>query len=56
MAGLEKIVTDGLCTYSAATQKLSCIHQEEVGRRPDIRVETSHLPFRRREREMLRFQ
>jgi putative transposase len=30
--------------------------KREVGRRADNRVENSHLPFRRRERAMLRFR
>jgi len=36
--------------------QLGCKAKQEVGRRADNRVENSHLPFRRRERAMLRFR
>lgn len=52
----EKIVTDGLRSYSAAMQELSNLDRREIGRWLNNRVENSHLPFRRRERAMLRFR
>jgi putative transposase len=50
------ITTDGLRSYSAAMQELGCAQKQEVGRWASNRVENSHLPFRRRERAMLRFR
>ena len=35
---------------------LGCEQKQEVGRYANNRVENSHLPFRRRERAMLRFR
>ena len=52
----EKIVTDGLCSYSAAMRDLGNLHRRECGRWLNNRAEASHLPFRRRERGMLRFR
>ena len=46
------ITTDGLRSYRAAMSDLGC----EAGRWANNRVENSHLPFRRRERAMLRFR
>ena len=52
----EKIVTDGLRSYPAAMRDLGNIDCWEMGRWLNNRVENSHLPFRRRERAMLRFR
>jgi len=53
---VETIVTDGLRSYRAAMTELGCEHRQETGRYLNNRVENSHLPFRRRERAMLRFR
>ncbi|QZP07655.1 IS6 family transposase [Caenibius sp. WL] len=53
---VETITTDGLRSYKAAMQDLGCEQKQEVGRYVNNRVENSHLPFRRRERAMLRFR
>ena len=50
------ITTDGLRSYVAALDELGCRDRQEVGRWANNRVENSHLPFRRRERAMLRFR
>ena len=52
----EAITTDGLRSYRAAMTQLGCQQKQEVGRWANNRVENSHLPFRRRERAMLRFR
>ena len=52
----ETIVTDGLRSYPAAMRKLGNLDRREMGRWKNNRVENSHLPFRRRERAMLRFR
>ena len=52
----EAIVTDGLRSYGAAMVELGNADKQEVGRHANNRVENSHLPFRRRERAMLRFR
>jgi putative transposase len=52
----EAIVTDGLKSYPAAMRKLGNIERLEIGRYLNNRAENSHLPFRRRERAMLRFR
>ena len=52
----RKIVTDGLCSYSAAMKELGNADRHEVGGRLNNRAENSHQPFRRRERAMLRFR
>ena len=36
--------------------ELGCREKQEIGRWANNRVENSHLPFRRRERAMLRFR
>jgi putative transposase len=41
---------------SAAMDELGCREKQEQGRWANNRVENSHLPFRRRERAMLRFR
>ena len=50
------IVTDGLKSYRAAMRVLGNSEKQEVGRHTNNRAENSHLPFRRRERAMLRFR
>ena len=50
------ITTDGLRSYGAAMAQLGNSEKREVGRWANNRVENSHLPFRRRERAMLRFR
>ena len=50
------IVTDGLRSYPAAMRQLGNLDRREMGRWLNNRVENSHLPFRRRERAMLRFR
>lgn len=52
----ETITTDGLHSYKAAMSGLGCELKHEVGRWANKRLENSHLPFRRRERSMLRFR
>jgi len=52
----ETIVTDGLRSYPAAMAELGVQDRREVGRWLNNRAENSHLPFRRRERAMLRFR
>src|SRR5690606_27310459 len=52
----ETITTDGLRSYGAAMDELGNRVKQEVGRWANNRVENSHLPFRRRERAMLRFR
>lgn len=50
------IVTDGLRSYGAALKELGGAENQEVGRWINNRAENCHLPFRRRERAMLRFR
>ena len=50
------ITTDGLRSYKAAMSQLGNSGKQELGRWANNRVENSHLPFRRRERSMLRFR
>ena len=50
------IVTDGLKSYRAAMNDIGNAEKQEVGRHANNRAENSHLPFRRRERAMLRFR
>ncbi len=50
------IVTDRLRSYGAAMKVIGNADRQEVGRRKNNRAENSHLPFRRRERAMLRFR
>ena len=52
----EAITTDGLRSYRAAMTELGNSDKQEVGRWANNRVKNSHLPFRRRERAMLRFR
>ena len=51
----ERITTDGLRSYKAAMNELGNPAKQEISRYANNRVENSHLPFRRRERAMLRF-
>jgi putative transposase len=51
----EAITTDGLRSYRAAMSELGNIEKQEIGRWANNRVENLHLPFRQRERAMLRF-
>jgi len=50
------IVTDRLRSYVAALKEIGAAHRQETGRWLNNRAENSHLPFRRRERAMLRFR
>jgi len=50
------IVTDRLRSYGAALKEIGAAHRQETGRWLHNRAENSHLPFRRRERAMLRFR
>ena len=50
------IVTDRLRSYGAAMKVIGNIDKQEIGRWKNNRAENSHLPFRRRERAMLRFR
>jgi len=52
----EVIVTDRLRSYGAALKELYAAGRQETGRWLNNRAENSHLPFRRRERAMLRFR
>jgi len=52
----EKIVTDGLRSYPTAMTGLGNLERREMGQWLNNRAENSHLPFRRRERAMLRFR
>ena len=50
------IVTDKLRSYGAALKEIGAEGRQETGRWLNNRAENSHLPFRRRERAMLRFR
>ena len=50
------IVTDKLRSYGAAMKVIGNPGRQETGRWLNNRAENSHLPFRRRERAMLRFR
>ncbi|GGH21132.1 putative transposase [Cribrihabitans marinus] len=52
----ELNVTDRLRSCGAALREIGAAHRQEAGRWMNDRVETLHLPFRRRERAMLRFR
>jgi putative transposase len=52
----ERVTTDGLKSYRAAMKQLGNSERQDIGRHANNRVENSHLPFRRRERAMLRFR
>lgn len=50
----KAVTTDGLRFYKAAMNEIGNADLQEVGRWANNRAENSHLPFRRRERAMLR--
>ena len=52
----EVIVTDKLRSYGAAMKVIGNVPRQQTGRWLNNRAENSHLPFRRRERAMLRFR
>jgi putative transposase len=52
----RKVTTDGLRSYKAAMKGIGNAGRQAVGRWANNRVENSDLPFRRRERAMLRFR
>jgi putative transposase len=52
----ERMVTDDLRSYGAATPDLGIDHQHDRGRWKNNRAENSHQPTRRRERKMQRFK
>ena len=53
----REIVTDGLRSYGAALKALNAKNRQAPVRRwKNNRAENSHLPFRRRERAMIRFR
>ncbi len=52
----EVLVTDRLRSYGAALKEIGAADRQETGRWLNNRAENSHLPFRRRERAMLRFR
>jgi putative transposase len=52
----EVIVTDRLRSYGAALKEMGSADRQVTGRWANNRAENSHLPFRRRERAMLRFR
>src|SRR5271165_5794366 len=52
----HSVVTDGLCSYSAAMKELGAADRQDVGGRLNNRAENSHQPFQRRERAMQRFR
>ncbi|MBM3616785.1 MAG: IS6 family transposase [Alphaproteobacteria bacterium] len=51
-----EFVTDCLRSYGAALRELGVGDKQQTGRWANNRAENSHLPFRRRERAMLRFR
>jgi len=52
----EVVVTNRLRSYGAALKVLGAAERQQTGRWLNNRAENSHLPFRRRERAMLRFR
>lgn len=52
----DKIVTGGLRSYGTAMTDVGNREKQKIGRWANNRVENSRLPFRRRERAMLRFR
>ena len=52
----KSIVKDKLRSYGAALKEIGAAELQETGRRLNNRAENSHLPFRRRERAMIRFR
>ena len=53
---VEEIVTDRFASYKAALRELGATDKQQTGRWLNNRVENTHLPLRRRERAMQRFQ
>ena len=53
---LEVVVTDKLRSYGAAMKIVTNAKKQETGRWKNNRGKNSHLPFRRRERAILRFR
>jgi putative transposase len=53
---VKEIVTDKLRSYGAALRELGAEDKQVTGGKLNNRAENSHLPFRRRERAMLRFR
>lgn len=53
----KTITTDGLASYGAALEQLDLKHIHRPGRlRDNNRIENSHLPIRRRERQQKLFK
>ena len=52
----QVVVTDRCPSYGAAMKEIGNKDRQEVGPHMNNRAENSHLPFRRRERAMLRFR
>ena len=52
----EVIVTDRLRSYGATLKEIGSADRQESGHWANNRAENSHLPFRRRERAMVRFR
>ena len=52
----DALVTALRRSYGAALKEIGLEHRQETGRWLNNRAENSHLPFRRRERAMLRFR
>jgi putative transposase len=52
----KEIVTDELRSYGAALKEFGAEGLQVTGNKLNNRAENSHLPFRRRERAMLRFR
>jgi len=52
----EVIVTDGLASYGVAMKEIGNQKKRDTERYLNNRIESSHLPFRRRERAMQRFR
>lgn len=52
----DTIVTDRLRSYGAALKEIGAADRQERGRWLNNRAENSYSPFRRREREKLRFR
>ena len=53
---IKAVVTDRLRSYGAALKEIGAADLQQTGRRLNNRAENSHLPFRRRERAILRFR
>lgn len=53
---VDVLTTDRLRSYGAALREMTAENLQDCGRFLNNRIENSHLPFRRRERAMLRFR